>query len=178
MAGGLAAAWALHQRTDPHGDVLPQDWDGEDRRGDDNYRSRGREYRPQPTTSSARSRCGTAAFTAPTIGALADSTVLTAGSGWQQRGFEGGNNEPQIGQADPEARGDRSQPVTEPDAEAVPRWPMGDPLADPLQAIPGRHDAVCRHVQRAAQTFAVLSFRFRHDSCSSTVRSADVPRAV
>ena len=110
---------------------------------------------------------------------MAGSTDLTAGSGWQQHGFKGGNDEPQTGQAGPEARGDRSQPVTEqPDAEAVPRWPMGDPLADPLQAIPGRHDAVCRRVQRAAQVFAVLSFRFRHDSCSSTVRSADVPRAV
>jgi hypothetical protein len=178
IAGGLASAWALHQRTDPHGDVLRQPWDGEDRRDGDKYGSRGREYRPQPTASPARSRCGTADFTAPTIEAMAGSTDLTAGSGWQH-GFEGDNDEPQIGQPGPEARGDRSQPVTEqPGAEAVPRWPMGDPMADPLQAIPGRHDAVCRRVQRAAQAFAVFSFRFRHDSCSSTVRSADVPCAV
>ncbi len=55
---------------------------------------------------------------------------------------------------------------------------MGDPAPDALQPIPGRHDAVRGRVQRAAQAFAVLGFRIRHDSCSRTVRSADIPRAV
>ena len=73
----------------------------------------------------------------------------------------------------------RPQPAKElAQAEPVAGRLVGDLAADPIEAVSGRHDAVCRGVQRAAQPFAVLGVGVCHDSRSSTLRSADMPRAV
>jgi len=64
------------------------------------------------------------------------------------------------------------------EAEPVAGRLLGDPAADPLEAVLGRHDAVCRRVQRAAQPLAVLVVGIPHDSCPSTLRSADMPRVM
>ena len=54
----------------------------------------------------------------------------------------------------------------------------GQPGADPLQAIPGGLYRVRFGVQGAAQQVSVIKIGLGHAWLSSTLRSADMPRAV
>ncbi len=83
----------------------------------------------------------------------------------------------QVRDEEPEIHDQRLEPAKE-QRETVTGPLMCDPVANSFQAVTRWHDAVSSRVQRTAQALAVFGFRFRHDSRSRTVRSADMPRAV
>ena len=173
MACRWLRACVLQQRADLCGDRMAQPGAAEDRRGSDECGCGGRECGPQPAAPRPRP---------PPHSRLQrhddrSDSCQPGFDNWHQARSEGRDHGPQAGLACPDVRGDGSQPAQE-QAGALPGRLVGDPAADPLQAVPGRHDAVRRRVQRVAQALAVLGFRFRHDSCSSTLRSAAMPRAV
>jgi len=183
LARSLAASLTAHLlpalavrgcQSDRDTYTLPQAGHSEDRhRNGDEDGSAGGKYRAQPAFACAQP----AGHGGPQGHRDRGDGRQHRRDGGQQDRLDGRDCRPQIGQAGPQVGEGGSQPAKE-QAEAV-RGPLvRDPAADPLQAVLGGHDAVCGRVQRTAQALAVVWFRFGHDSCSSTLRSAAMPRAV